>query len=78
MTLYTEEEVREWTKKALPADDFSNAKWEYRGDGLYYVSGIEDNMGKERKVYIRNRDRRGDPPAITDADTGERYWPDVK
>jgi hypothetical protein len=46
MALHTEDEVREWTKKALPADDFSNTKWEYRGEGLYFVLGIEDKHGQ--------------------------------
>jgi Tol biopolymer transport system component len=78
MAVYTDDEVKEWAKKALPADDFSNAKWEYRGDDLYYVSNIKDSMGKERTLNIQNRDRLGDPPVIIDAVTGQRYWPDVK
>jgi hypothetical protein len=35
-------------------------------------------MGNEHTVEVCNRDRDGDPPEIYDADTGERYWPDVK
>jgi hypothetical protein len=78
MALYTVEELIEWAKKALPDDDFSKAMWEYRGEGLYYISNIKDNMGNEHTVEVCNRDRDGDPPEICDADTGERYWPDVK
>jgi hypothetical protein len=78
MTLYTEDELKECAKKALPADDFSNATWDYLGDALYYVSNIKDGMGKERTLNIQNRNRMGDPPVIIDAVTGERYWPDVK
>ena len=78
MTLYTEDELKECAKQALPADDFSNANWDYLGGAIYYVSNIKDNMGKQRTLNVRNRDRSGDPPEIIDAITGERYWPGVK
>jgi hypothetical protein len=78
MALYTEDELKECAKKALPADDFSVATWDYLGDALYYVSGIRDNVGNERTLNVRNRDKSGDPPEITDAISGELYWPDVK
>jgi len=78
MALYTEGELKECAKKALPADDFSEATWDYLGDALYYVSGIRDHTGKEHTLNVRNRDRSGDLPEIIDALTGERYFPDVK
>lgn len=78
MALYTEGELKEYAKNALPADDFSAATWDYLGDALYYVSGIRDDTGEEHTLNVRNRDRSGDPPEITDAITGQRYWPDVK
>ncbi|MGZ8889712.1 MAG: hypothetical protein ACXW1D_09315 [Halobacteriota archaeon] len=78
MALYTEDELKECAKKALPADDFSAATWDYLVDALYYVSGIRDNVGNERTLNVTNRDKSGDPPEIIDAISGELYWPDVK
>lgn len=78
MALYTVDEIVEWAKKARPNDDFSKAMWEYRGEELYYISSIKDDMGNDHTLAICNRDREGGPPEIYDADTGERYRPDVK
>lgn len=64
-------ELIAYAKKALPADDFNDVEVDYRSDDLYYFSNIKDSIGNERRLNVQTRRLGG--PAMTDADTGERY-----